>query len=196
MGYGYSDTVWGKNAATAHKYGMGSLSPKNAAKVRPKAPKPPKKGKPYGQGDRATYAPKPPTSPKPEKKGGNTSVNTRRTGSTKWETTGKTTRQGDARRARNKGKRTTYDFQDFNRYRGDKTVSGKREVLRDVASLKKIKGAAARRAYRTQKGLYKGNYYGPEVFKGNEGLNKAWEKSGRKGSASTFAANYRKAGNR
>lgn len=106
-----------------------------------------------------------------------------------------------ASKPKDKGKKlpTTYKFQKFDRYKAkDKeggSLSDKKSVLKDVHDLKKIKGAAARRTFRESKGLYLGKYYGPDQFKGDKELNKAWVKAG-KPNANSFARSHNKSGNR
>lgn len=49
-----------------------------------------------------------------------------------------------------------------------------------------LKNAAERRKFRADRGLHKGMYYGPDIFKGDMKMNERWEKAG-KPNASLFA---------
>jgi len=117
-----------------------------------------------------------------------------------------------ASKPKDKGKKlpTTYRFGEFERYtakdkadrRGrpehnmSEKISQKSGVLKDIHDLKKIKGAAARRTFRENKGLHLGKYYGPDQFKGDKKLNTAWEKAGRPDVNSFLRNNRKGTGNR
>ena len=79
----------------------------------------------------------------------------------------------------NRRARDTKAKQTSDNYASSLSKRGSDEKKRKWCIAKGIKNAAERRAYRTNNGLYKGRYYGPDAFKGDENMRQAWKKAGK-----------------